>query len=95
MLEVHVIALGSVRKQVGFSQRDVAFEGATIRHLLRSIETQGGGSLDSLLVCDERIRGDYAVVINGRSLKADQLDTPLEGGEQVVTMAILRHLVGG
>ena len=95
MTEVHVIALGAVRKQVGFSQRNVAFEGATIRDLLKSIETHEGGSLHSLLVCDEKLRGEYAVLVNGLSLQANQLDAPLEGGEQILTMAILRHLAGG
>lgn len=95
MPEVHVIALGAVRKQVDFSQRDVAFEGRTIRALLKSLETQEGGSLEALLVCDDRLRADYAVLVNGSSVKVDQLDTPLAGGEQVVTMAIVRRLAGG
>ncbi len=95
MPEVQVIALGAVRRQVGFSRREIAFEGATVRDLLKSIETQQGASLDSLLVCNDKLRGDYAVVINGMSLQADQLDTPLEGGERIVTMAVLRHLAGG
>lgn len=95
MPEVHVIALGAVRKKLGFSQRDAVFKGGTIRDLLKSLETQEGGSLESLLVCDDKLRADYAVLVNGSSVKADQLDTPLAGGEQVVTMAIVRRLAGG
>ncbi len=47
------------------------------------------------LVCEGKLRGDFAIVVNGLSLRADQLETSLAGGEQVVTMAILRHLAGG
>jgi len=41
------------------------------------------------------LRGDFAIVVDGLSLKADQLNKRLQGGEEVVTMAILRHLHGG
>lgn len=95
MPEVRVIALGEVRRQVGFSQREIIFEGSTVRDLLRSIETQQGGSLEAMLVCENRLRGDYAVVVEGLALPADQLDKRLEGGENVVTMAVIRHLAGG
>ncbi len=95
MPEVHVAALGAVRKLVGFSQRTVAFEGTTVADLLHALETLDGGSLYASLVCEGKLRGDYAIVVNGLSLRADQLETSLAGGEQVVTMAILRHLAGG
>jgi hypothetical protein len=95
MPEVRVIALGEVRRQVGFSQREIMFEGATVRELLRSIATKQGGSLEDLLVCENRLRGDYAVVIEGLALPADQLERRLAGGENVVTMAVIRHLSGG
>lgn len=95
MPEVQVAALGAVRKMVGFSQRPVNFAGGSVADLLRAIATEDGGTLYSHLVCDGRLRGDYAVLINGAGLRSDQLDAPLAGGEHVVTMAILRHLHGG
>ena len=63
--------------------------------LLRGLETVDGRSLYDNLVCAGRLRGDFAIVVNGLSLRSDQLNKPLQGGEEVVTMAILRHLHGG
>jgi len=80
---------------LGFSRRSVEFEQATIADVLRSLGTADGRSLYDNLVCDGKLRGDYAVVINGLSLKSAELNKPLLGGEEVVTMAILRHLHGG
>jgi len=62
---------------------------------LRTLDTVDGRSLYDNLVCEGRLRGDFAIVVNGLSLKSDQLNKPLQGGEEVVTMAILRHLHGG
>jgi hypothetical protein len=59
------------------------------------LPTQDGSRLYDSLVCDGRLRPDFAIVVDGLSLKADQLDKQLQGGEQVVTMAIIRHLAGG
>jgi sulfur carrier protein ThiS len=95
MPEVRIAALGAVRKLVGFSQREVAFEGETVADLLRSLQTREGGNLYNNLVCEGHLRGDYAVMVNGLSLRADQLEMHLKGGEQIVTLAILRHLAGG
>ncbi len=95
MPEVQVAALGAVRKLVGFSQKTIAFEGVTVADLLRAMDTQAGDSLYENLVCEGKLREDYGVVVNGLSLCADQLETPLAGGEQIVTMAIIRHLAGG
>ncbi len=95
MPTVDVAALGTARKLLGFSRRTVSFEPGTVADLLRSLATLDGGNLYASLTCEGRLRGDYAVLVDGLSLKPDQLERPLQGGEQVVTMAILRHLHGG
>ena len=95
MATVDIAALGATRKLVGFSRRRVEVEKGTVADLLRSLETVDGSNLYSHLVCDGKLRGDYAIVVDGLSLRADQLENPLRGGEQVVMMAILRHLAGG
>ncbi len=95
MPNVDVAALGGARKLLGFSKRSVEFEQSTVGDLLRSLPTQDGASLYDHLVCEGRLRGDYAVLVNGLSLGPDKLDTRLRGGEQIVTMEILRHLHGG
>lgn len=92
---VHIAALGTTRKMLGFSRRDVDFDKATVADLLRQLKTIDGRTLYDSLVCNGRLRGDFAIVIDGLSLNADQLNKPLQGGEQIVTMAILRHLHGG
>ena len=80
---------------LGFSRRVVEFEEATVADLLRQLPTLDGRTLYDNLVCDGKLRGDFAVVVDGLSLKADQLSKRLQGGEEVVTLAILRHLHGG
>jgi len=91
----NIAALGSTRKMLGFSRRTVEFEQATVADLLRDLKTMDGQTLYDHLVCDGKLRGDFAILVDGLSLGADQLDKPLQGGEEVVTMAILRHLHGG
>jgi sulfur carrier protein ThiS len=91
----NVAALGTTRKMLGFSRNAVEFEGSTIADLLRQLPTLDGRLLYDRLVCDGKIRPEFAIVVDGLSLKADQLDKQLQGGEQVVTIAILRHLAGG
>ena len=95
MATVTLAALGGTRKLLGFSRRDVTVENATIADVLRSLETMDGKNLYDNLTCEGKLRGDYAIVVNGQSLRSEQLETKLTGGEQIVTMAILRHLHGG
>jgi hypothetical protein len=80
---------------LGFSRRTVEFDSATVADVLRDLKTKDGRTLYDNLVCEGRLRGDFAIVVDGISLKADQLNQKLQGGEEVVTMAILRHLHGG
>jgi hypothetical protein len=95
MASANIAALGSTRKMLGFSRRTVEFEQATVADLLRDLKTLDGQTLYDHLVCEGKLRGDFAILVDGLSLGADQLDKPLQGGEEVVTMAILRHLHGG
>ena len=95
MPTVDVAALGAARKLLGFSRQTVTMNQGTVADLLRGLNTVGGGHLYLAVTFEGRLRGDYAVLVNGLSLKPDQLDRPLVGGEQIVTMAILRHLHGG
>jgi hypothetical protein len=95
MASANLAALGSTRKMLGFSRRTVEFEQATVADLLRELKTLDGQTLYDHLVCEGKLRGDFAILVDGLSLGADQLEKPLQGGEEVVTMAILRHLHGG
>jgi hypothetical protein len=95
MASANIAALGSTRKMLGFSRRTVEFQHATVADLLRQLNTLDGRTLYDNLVCNGKLRGDFAIVVDGLSLKADQLNRRLQGGEEVVTMAILRHLHGG
>lgn len=95
MASANIAALGSTRKMLGFSRRTVEFEQATVADLLRDLKTLDGLTLYDHLVWEGKLRGDFAILVDGLSLRADQLEKPLQGGEEVVTMAILRHLHGG
>lgn len=91
----NIAALGTTRKMLGFSRQTLEFQGTTIADLLRQLPTQDGGSLYDSLVCDGKLRTNFAIVVDGLSLKADQLDKQLHGGEEIVTLAIIRSLAGG
>jgi hypothetical protein len=95
MPAANISALGATRKMLGFSRRTVEFEQSTVAGLLRSLDTVDGHSLYDKLVCEGKLRGDFAIVVDGLSLKSEDLNKPLRGGEEVVTLAILRHLHGG
>lgn len=95
MPNVNVIAIGEARKMVGFSQQKVEIKGTTVADLLREVATLDGQNLYANLVCEGELRSDYAVLINGTSVCPSRLETPIQEGDQVVTMAILRHLHGG
>jgi sulfur carrier protein ThiS len=95
MVTVDFAALGATRKLVGFSRRRVIAHNATIADLLKSLDTVDGKNLYENLTCEGKLRGDFAIVVDGQSLRSEQLETKLVGGEQIVTMAILRHLHGG
>ena len=95
MASANIAALGSTRKMLGFSRRTVEFEQTTVAELLRDLKTLDGLTLYDHLVCEGKLRGDFAIVIDGLSLGPDQLNKPLQGGEEVVAMTIMRHLHGG
>jgi hypothetical protein len=97
MASANIAALGTTRKMLGFSRRtvEVELENATIADLLRQLPTVDGRTLYDNLAYDGKLRSDFALVVDGLSLKADQLNRRLTGGEEIVTMAILRHLHGG
>jgi hypothetical protein len=95
MASANIAALGSTRKMLGFSRRTVEFEQTTIADVLRELKTLDGRTLYDNLICEGKLRGDFAIVVDGLSLRTDQLDKLLQGGEEVVTLTILRHLHGG
>jgi hypothetical protein len=95
MPAVEVAALGAARKLLGFSRSKLLVENSTVGDLLQQLKTLDGRTLYEHMVCEGRVRGDFAVVVDGLSLKPDGLGKRLLGEEQVVTMAILRHLHGG
>jgi hypothetical protein len=92
---IEFAALGATRKMLGFGRRSLQAEEGTIAALLRSLKTIDGNTLYESITCQGRLRGDFAVVVDGKGLKSEQLQMKLAGGEQIVTLAILRHLHGG
>jgi hypothetical protein len=92
---VDVAAVGGARKLLGFSRRSIEVSDETVASLLQRMETLDGKHLYDHVTCEGRLRGDFAVMVDGLSLNSDQLQRPLRGGEQIVTMEIIRHLHGG
>jgi sulfur carrier protein ThiS len=90
---VTVKAMSEVSRVLGWSEREVKFEGSTLEGLLRSLVTLSGQSLYSLLVKDGKLRGGYVISVNSQVVTS--LETPLNYGDRVLTMEMVRLFQGG
>lgn len=90
---VIVKAMSEVSRILGWREREVEFEGSTLEALLKSLVTLDDRSLYSLLVEEGRIKGSYIISVNGSVVTS--LETPLNCGDRVITMEMVRLFHGG
>ncbi len=90
---ITIKALSEVSRILGWSEKEVQFEGATVEGLLKSLVTLDGQSLHSVIVKDGKVKGGYVISVNGRVVTS--LETPLNPGDRVVTMEVIRLFHGG
>lgn len=91
--KVTVKAMGEVSRILGWREREVEFEGSTLEALLKSLVNLDGQSLYSFLVEEGRIKGSYIISVNGKVVTS--LETPLNWGDRVMTMEMVRLFHGG
>ncbi len=98
MVNVSLVALGSVRAGLGWSEsfRSVEAEGGTVGEVLGSVPLGEGGTLLDFLTEDGEMRPEYMIRLNGGCVRRKAgLDTRLEDGDTVLAMDIVRFIAGG
>jgi len=90
---VTVKAMSEMSRILGWSEREVEFEGTTLGDLLQSLIALDGQSLYGLLVQEGKPRRDYIISVNGEVVTS--LETALTSGDRVITMEGMRLLQGG
>lgn len=95
--EINIVALMTVREMLGWSKKTVLFSGRTLSEFLRQFNTIAGDNLYDVLVREDGgIKQDYMVWLNNRPVKQEHsLEIPLETGDRVVVMSIMKFAAGG
>ena len=89
-MKVTVAALLSVRRILGWSQKEIIFSGGTLGDLLKQIEAPGGSNLYSLLVqADGTLNPKYRFALNQQVIDKEALKTKINDGDRLVAMESL------
>ena len=96
-MTINVTALMRVRELLGWNSKAVQFDGKTLNEFLKHVVTLSGDSLHDLFVQEDgSIRPEYAVWLNCRPVKpSHSLEIPLESGDRVVAMPVMKFRAGG
>ncbi|HNR14844.1 MAG TPA: hypothetical protein PKM59_16175 [Thermodesulfobacteriota bacterium] len=97
MVTINITALMKVRELVGWSSKAIEFEGRTLVDFLKHVVTQDGRSLHDVFVQEDgTIHPDYAVWMNCRPIRPqDRLEIPLQSGDRVIAMPVMKFRAGG
>ena len=90
---VTVKAMSEVSRILGWTEKEVEFEGSTLEDLLKSLITLDGPSLYDRTVKEGKLAGGYVVSLNGQVVTS--LDTLLTPGDSIMTMEMVRVFQGG
>ena len=96
-MTINVTALMRVRQLLGWNNKAVEFDGDTLAAFLKHVVTTDGRNLYELLVQEDgSISPEYMVWLNCRPVKPEHsLDIPLQSGDRVVAMPVLKFRAGG
>jgi sulfur carrier protein ThiS len=98
MARVSVVALGTVRDGLGWdsSTREVEVAGNTVGDVLRALPIDEARTLYDFLVDGGTVRAEYMIRLNGGCVRRKAgLDTPVEDGDTLLAMDIVRFIAGG
>jgi hypothetical protein len=93
MTTVTVKVLGEMGRLLGWEDKEVQFEGATLECLLKSIPAPDGNRLYDLLIEQHGLKSEYVISVNGKVFTS--LETPLVPGDRIATMEVVRLFHGG
>ncbi len=82
---------------LGWGEKTVLFSGATLADFLKLFTTKAGENLYHALVEESgAVRPEYTVRLNNRPVQhKESLKTPLEPGDHVVVMPVMKLAAGG
>ena len=89
-MKVTVAALLSVRRILGWSQKEIIFSGQTLGDLLKQIEAPGGSNLYTLLIqADGTPNPKYRFALNQQVIDKEALKIKINEGDRLVAMDAL------
>lgn len=89
-MKVTVAALLSVRRILGWSQKEMVFSGGTLGDLLKDIQVPGGENLFKLLVQEDGTPNPkYRFALNQQIVDKEALKIKIKEGDRVVAMDAL------
>ena len=90
---VTVKAMSEARRILGWDDKEVEFEGNTLSDLLKTILTLQEEPLYDVLIEGDHLKAGFIVSVNGTIVTSP--DTPLQSGDRVMTMDVVRLFHGG
>ena len=90
---VTVKAMSEPRRLLGWDDKEVEFEGKSLGDLLKSISTLQEEPLYDILIEGDHLKAGFIVSVNGTIVTSP--DTPLQSGDRVMTMDVVRLFHGG
>lgn len=96
-MTINVTALMRVRELLGWNNKAIDFEGKTLAEFLKHVVAHDGKSLYDIVVQEDGcISPEYMVWLNCRPVKPEHsLEIPLQSGDRVVAMPVLKFRAGG
>jgi len=89
-MKVTVAALLSVRRILGWSQKEIIFSGGTLEDLLKQVEAPGGSNLYTLLIqADGTPDAKYHFALNQQIVDKEALKTKIKEGDRLVALDAL------
>lgn len=89
-MKVTVAALLSVRRILGWSQKEIIFSGGALEDLLKQIEAPGGSNLYKMLIQgDGTPNPKYRFALNQQIVDKTVLKTQIKEGDRLVAMDAL------
>ncbi len=96
MAKVRITALSAARELVGWSTREVEFNGEFVRDLLNQVDAANGSKLYQVITENDQIKNGLFLILNGRRMEcSDVLELELNQDDHIVVMEVMKIVGGG
>lgn len=90
---ITIKALGEVKRELGFEEKKIEFQGDTLKDLLLAIITKEGKPAYYFFVEKDKIKDNFIFSING--CINNSLNAPIKPGDQIICLEIFHFFHGG